>query len=67
MYHEFTKRVYQLPLNGYIQDSEYERPTSPLCLEIMEDSKSRNGIATVIRKDDKKEFIFHCLPEKPEG
>ena len=59
--------MYRLPLDEYTRDSDHERSLAPLHPEIKRDDKSPNGIVSIVKKDERKEFVFNNLPDKPEG
>ena len=67
MYRGLADRVYQLPFDEYTKDSDSERSLEPLHPDIKRDDKSPNGIISLVKKEDRKEFVYNNLPDKPEG
>ena len=67
LYRGLADRVYRLPLDGYTKDSDSERSLEPLHPEIKRDDKSPNGIISVVRKEERKDFVYNNLPDKPAG
>ena len=56
-----------MPLDEYTKDSDSERSLEPLHPEIKRDDKSPNGIVSLVKKEERKEFIYNNLPDKPKG
>ena len=67
LYRSLADRVYRLSLDEYTKDSDSERSLEPLHLEIKKDDKSTNGIVSLVKKEERKEFIYNNLPDKLEG
>ena len=60
-------KVYGLPLDEYTRDAEHEHSLAPLHPKIKRDDKSLNGIISLVKKDERKEFVCNNLPNKWEG
>ena len=67
LYRGLANRVYRLPLDEYTKDSDSECSLEHLHTEIKRDDKSPNGIVSLVKKEERKEFIYNNLPDKPEG
>ena len=67
LYCSLADKVYRLPLDEYTRDFDHDHSLVPLHPEIKRDDKSPNGIVSLVKKDEKKEFIYNNLPDKPEG
>ena len=67
LYRGLADRVYQLPLDEYTKDSDSDCSLEPLHPEVKRDNKYPNGIVSLVKKEERKEFIYNNLPDKPEG